>query len=79
MPTIFILFGYHFQFFSNDHEPIHVHVMKDGNEAKFNVLPEVELMFNHGYKKNELSMIESIVEENKDIIIERWRDFFDVK
>lgn len=28
MPTIFILFGFRFMFYANDHEPIHVHVIK---------------------------------------------------
>ena len=36
VPTIFIFFGFRFMFYSNDHEPIHVHVIKDGNEAKYN-------------------------------------------
>lgn len=27
MPTIFIFFGFRFMFYSNDHEPIHVHVI----------------------------------------------------
>lgn len=39
MPTIFIFFGFRFMFYSNDHTPIHVHVIKDGNEAKYNVQP----------------------------------------
>ena len=37
MPTIFKIFGLRFMFFSDDHEPIHVHIIKDGCEAKFNV------------------------------------------
>ena len=28
MPTIFSFFGLRFVFFSNDHEPVHVHVIK---------------------------------------------------
>ena len=75
MPTLFILFGYRFFFWSNDHEPIHVHVNKGNSEGKFNFL-DVELIENHGFKKNELRLIESIIEENRDIIIERWKDFF---
>ena len=39
MPTIFIIFGFVFKFFSDDHEPIHVHVIKDDHEAKYNVDP----------------------------------------
>jgi len=27
MPTIFVFFGYRFLFYSNDHEPVHVHVV----------------------------------------------------
>lgn len=30
MPTIFILFGFQFMFYSNEHLPIHVHVKKGG-------------------------------------------------
>ena len=75
MPTIFVFFGFRFMFYSNDHEPIHVHVLKDRKEAKFNVVP-IEQVFNHGFKKQEIAIIESIIEENVDIIIERWHNYF---
>ncbi len=78
MPTIFIFFGFRFMFYSNDHDPVHVHIFKDGNEAKYNVTP-IGLIYNHGFKKQELALIESIVEENKEIIIERWKSHFDKK
>lgn len=76
MPTLFILFGFRFMFYSNDHAPIHVHVLKGGLSAKFNVLPDVVLVESHGLKPSELKLIESIVEENKEVIIERWNTFF---
>lgn len=75
MLTLFIIFGFRFMFYSNDHTPIHIHVIKDGCEAKYNVEP-VELVFSHGFKRHDLSLIESIVLENKEIIIERWRSYF---
>ena len=75
MPTIFIFFGFRFMFYSDDHEPIHVHVLKDGHEAKYNV-QGIEQVFNHGFKKHELKLIESIIEENEDVIKERWNNFF---
>ena len=75
MPTLFIIFGFRFMFYSNDHTPIHIHVIKDGCEAKYNVEP-VELVFNHGFKRHDLSLIESIVLEIKEIIIDRWRSYF---
>ena len=43
MPQLFTLFGLRFMFYSNDHEPIHVHVVKGGAEARFQVQPEVLL------------------------------------
>ncbi|TZF86547.1 DUF4160 domain-containing protein (plasmid) [Pedobacter sp. BS3] len=29
--------GFRFYFFANDHEPIHIHIDKDGSHAKFNL------------------------------------------
>lgn len=78
MPTLFILFGYRFFFWSNEHEPIHVHISKGGSEAKYNIL-DLELVENFGFKRNELRMIESLLEENREILIERWNDTFKKK
>lgn len=52
MPTIFILFGFRFLFYANDHEPIHVHVVKGNISAKF-LLDPVEMVENHGLKPSE--------------------------
>ncbi len=34
------------------------------------------MVYNHGFKKNELSMIESVLIENEDIIIAHWNTYF---
>ena len=47
-------------FYSNDHAPIHVHILKDGHEVKYNVDP-VELVFDHGFKKHYILLIESVL------------------
>ena len=75
MPTIFIIFGYRFQFYSNDHTPIHVHVVKGGARAKYNIFP-VELVYNQGFKSQELKLIESIIEENVETIAQHWNMYF---
>lgn len=75
MPTIFILFGFRFLFYSNDHEPIHVHVVKGDISAKFSLDP-VRLVENRGLKPSELKMAESVIEENAEIIAEHWNKFF---
>ena len=75
MPTIFILIGFRFLFYANDHEPIHVHVVKGNIRAKF-LLNPVEMVENHGLKPSEIKMAESVIEENKEVIAEHWNKFF---
>ncbi len=38
--------------------------------------PCVRMVFNHGFKKHEISMIESVIEENVDVIKSRWNEYF---
>ena len=65
-------------FYSDDHEPVLVHICNAGREAKYNVQPMM-MVYNHGFKKHELSLIESILEENTDVILDRWQEFFKQK
>ena len=67
-------------FYSNDHKPIHVHVVKRKGKikehAKFNILPEIILVENNGLHSNELKMAEMVIEENKELIAGKWNEFF---
>lgn len=76
MPTLFIIFGIRFYFFANDHMPIHVHLQNADGEAKFQVSPKIVLIENKGLKNKDLKLAESIIEENKEIIIQKWNEFF---
>jgi hypothetical protein len=38
VPTIFTEDGFRFFFYSNDHEPVHVHVRKGDADAVFNMI-----------------------------------------
>lgn len=75
MPTIFILFGFRFMYYSNEHSPIHVHVKKGGAMAKFALYP-VKLVENNGLKPSEIKLAESIIEENVEVIAEHWNNYF---
>ena len=68
MPLLFTFFGLRFMFYSNDHEPIHVHVVKGKikENAKFNMMPEITLVENKGLQSNEIKMAEMVIEENKN-------------
>jgi hypothetical protein len=75
MPTIFIFFGFRYLFYSNDHSPIHIHVVKGDKKAKFTLFP-VYLVENKGLKPSEIKMAEAIIEENQEIIADHWNKFF---
>jgi hypothetical protein len=76
MPTVFIIFGFVFKFYSNEHGPMLVHVFRDGHETKYEVASDFIQVFNHGFKKHELSIIECVLEENKALIVEKWNEGF---
>jgi hypothetical protein len=63
MPTVIIINGFRFFFYGNDHDPIHIHVEKDGKTAKFNLEP-VELEKPSRFYASELKKIRFLVEEN---------------
>jgi len=51
MPVVFEQDGYKFFFYSNDHEPIHVHVRYAGGEAIFNIDEIIEKWNEHTQKQ----------------------------
>ena len=75
MPELFRFFGIRFFFFSNEHLPIHIHVKNGDGTAKFNIEP-LELIENIGIKQKDIYLAESIIEENKELIIEKWNERF---
>lgn len=77
MPELFRMFGIRFHFWSREHEPIHVHVENADGEAIYNISPEgVMLKENYKIKPKDLKLAESILEENKDLIISNWKEYF---
>ncbi|MBM3883337.1 MAG: DUF4160 domain-containing protein [Verrucomicrobia bacterium] len=77
MPKIFEQDGYRFFFYSNEHQPIHVHVRYGGGEAVFEVERGVELRESQGLKVRELTKAEKLATEHWDLIIQRWHERFD--
>ena len=85
MPKIFEYFGFIFLFYSNEHEPIHVHVMKDGHEAIFKIILENgELVEIHKRNSNkipplsekDISTAEAFVKKYYKNIVDKWVNFF---
>ena len=85
MPKIFEYFGFIFLFYSNEHEPIHVHVMKDGHEAIFEIMLEngelVEIRRRTSNKipplrEKDAATAEAFVKKYYKNIVEKWVNFF---
>ena len=85
MPKIFEYFGFIFLFYSNEHEPIHVHVMKDGYEAIFEIILEngelVEIRRRTSNKipplnEKDAATAEAFVKKYYKNIVDKWVNFF---
>ena len=75
MPTVLLVEGYRFFFFSNEgQEPPHVHVRKGGGVAKV-WLESVQLDSAVGFKPAELRRIRELTVEHKAVLLERWHEF----
>jgi len=77
MPTVFNKDGFRFFFYSNDHQPIHIHVRYQGGEAVFDVESGVFLRESYGMKLKDLKKAEDLVASHEKLITEKWHEYFD--
>jgi len=76
MPTVLRVGPYRFVFFASDREePLHVHMKRDRQIAKFWLQP-VLLEKNLGFRRHELDRIGRLVVQYEAIIVEAWYDYF---
>ncbi len=76
MPKVFEKDGFRFFFYSNDHEPIHVHVRYGAGEAVFQVEGSVELRDSHGLRVHDLRKAQQLAEEHQNLITQKWNEHF---
>jgi hypothetical protein len=74
MPVVLRVRGYRFWFYEADlDEPPHVHVGRQGCEAKFWLNP-LALSKSRGFREHELTEIQNILAEYRDRILDAWRE-----
>ncbi len=74
MPTIFREHGYRFSFYSYDlGEPMHVHVTKEGCEAKIWMSP-LSVAWSQRFRDHELREILALVESHRTMIETAWNE-----
>ena len=80
MPTVLIIRGWRLFFYSDEgNEPIHIHAVKGGAEAKIWLAVEtfqIELAYEHGLGPTLRRELRRIVYEHFDEIVEAWREHF---
>jgi len=72
MPRMFEKEGYRFCFYSNEHDPAHVHVTKGDGEAVLNLGPPAEVCESAGIKVRQLVRAVELAEENRGLILRIW-------
>lgn len=79
MPVVLRYKGFRFFFYSNEgspREPVHVHVMGAGGEAKFWILPNVALAESDGFDARTLKELLDVVTNNSELIERIWNEYF---
>lgn len=88
MPKIFEYFGFIFYFYSNEHEPIHVHVMHGARESIFDLimmageLAELHVREKKGAEpltEKDKRTAEEFIRKYHKNIIDKWVKFFVMK
>lgn len=76
MPTVLRIGPYRFFFYAGDRdEPLHIHVERDNNKAKFWLEP-VRLQNSGGFSRTEINRIQKTVEENQEDLLRSWNEYF---
>jgi hypothetical protein len=76
MPAALRSGPYRVYFFSHEpNEPSQMHVDRDAKSAKFWLSP-VSLARNFGFSAVELTRVRNLLEENRELLLESWNEWF---
>lgn len=74
MPTLLTLNGFKFFFYSNEHEPKHIHIMKNDEFAKVN-LENLEVLYG-SFKSKDLAFVLDTIKAHKSEFERKWNEYF---
>jgi len=74
MPTLLNQDGFKFFFYANEHEPMHIHIMRSDGFAKIE-LEDLEVVQNY-LKPKDLKDALAIVKENREDFKRIWNEWF---
>ena len=85
MPKLYEYFGLIILFYSNEHEPIHVHGKYQGKESKAEIIFEdgkfievriIDVSGKEPLDSQNIKKFRKLVETYRDDIVRKWVDFF---
>ena len=77
MPTIFIINGFRFFFYSSENdEPVHVHITKGNANGKVWLEPEISIAYMHEFTTRETRQIMEIITDEIVTLKKKWNDYF---
>ncbi len=77
MPTVLIVNGFRFYFYSNENdEAIHIHIEKAEGNAKYWLVPKMEEEYSYGFTVKQRKEIKEIISKNINELITAWDDYF---
>jgi len=77
MPTVLLLNGFRFFFYSNENnEPAHIHVKKGNGEGKIWLEPVSEIVWMYGFNKQEVNEVWEICTNNLQLFKNKWYEYF---
>ena len=62
--------------YTRDHEPMHVHVWYQGDEAVIRFETEIILLEEHGFNRQQIRRAVAIVRQNREFLIAKWREIY---
>ena len=76
MPTVLRQNGFSLMIYTRDHEPMHIHVWYQGNEAVIRFETEITLLEEHGFNRQQIRRAVAIVRQNREFLIDKWREIY---
>ena len=77
MPTVLVVNGFRFFFYSNENnEPAHIHVVKGNGNGKIWLAPSMAVAYFLGFTAAEVKEIISIVEKHAVAFKSKWHEYF---
>lgn len=75
MPTVFMLYGFRFYFYSNEESRMHIHIQQHHRRAKI-WLDTLEFASNNGFPEHDLFKIKRLVRKNEEKFKKAWKAHF---